>query len=472
MKGTQIMRKITIVFITIFMAAALYGQNIAGQWNGILSVQGMQLRIIFHITKTDQGYHSTMDSPDQGAKDIPVSSTRFNNPNLEIQLSNLGIEFSGSLNEANNIEGTFKQAGQSFPLTLSRKIVPKEKIIRPQEPIKPYPYYSEEVQFANPKAKIELAGTLTLPKNGAIFPAVVLISGSGAQNRDEEIMGHKPFLVLADYLTKQGIGVLRFDDRGTAKSTGNFKTATSFDFSTDVEAAVQYLLTRKEIDKNKIGLIGHSEGGIIAPMVAARTKAIRFIVLLAGTGISGEKLLLLQQKAIGKASGMSDAELEKVISINKGAFEIVSKSMDDESGKAKLTTYLKRTYKDLPESNKPKGIKENDFIKLQVSQLTSPWMQFFLKYDPVPTLEKVKCPVLALNGSKDLQVPAKINLKAIEQALQKGGNTNYVIKELPKLNHLFQECETGLPIEYAKIEQTVSPKALNEIRIWILKTLK
>ncbi len=455
----------------LFMLAitTLYSQDISGKWNGILNVQGMQLRIVFHISKTESGYHSTMDSPDQGARDIPVSSTRFNNPNVEIQISNLGIEFNGSLNEANNIEGTFKQAGQSFPLTLSRKIVPKQKIIHPQEPVKPYPYYSEDVQFTNPQANIKLAGTLTLPKKGSLFPAVVLISGSGAQNRDEEIMGHKPFLVLADYLTKQGMGVLRFDDRGTAKSTGDFKTATSFDFSTDVEAAVQYLLTRKEFDKNKIGLIGHSEGGIIAPMVAARSKNIHFIVLLAGTGITGEQLLLLQQQAIGKASGMSEKDLDRVFSINKGAFEIVTKSVDDASGKAKLTTYLKRTYKDLPESNKPKGINENDFIKLQVSQLTSPWMQFFLKYDPAPALEKVKCPVLALNGSKDLQVPASINLKAIERALKKGGNTKSTIKKLTGLNHLFQECETGLPTEYAKIDQTMAPVALKEIAKWILK---
>jgi len=285
-------------------------------------------------------------------------------------------------------------------------------------------------------------------------------------------MGHKPFLVLADYLTKKGIAVLRFDDRGTAKSTGDFITATSLDFATDVESAVKYLQTRKEINDNQIGLIGHSEGGIIAPMVAAETKEISFIILLAGTGIRGDQLLLLQQELIGKAMGISEEELQKTRNINKAAFDIVIKSTSTETLKIELTNYIKQTLKDNPESEKPAGMSDDDFVKLQVDQLTSPWMQYFIKYDPSPTLEKVKCPVLAINGEKDLQVPAKINLEAIEKALVKGGNKNITIKELPNLNHLFQECETGSPSEYATIEQTFSPIVLTEIINWIMKQVK
>ncbi|MFV7236019.1 alpha/beta hydrolase family protein [Flavobacterium sp. ZB4R12] len=458
-----------IILIIFLLSISGYSQEITGKWSGNLKVQGTQLRLVFNINQIENRYISTMDSPDQGAKGIPVTSTSFENSILKIEMSNAKIEYQGTLGKDNNIIGVFKQSGQFFPLNLSKKSVEKEELIRPQEPAKPYSYYSEDITFENKKANIILAGTLTLPKKDGVFPVVVLISGSGPQNRDEELMGHKPFLVLADYLTKNGIAVLRFDDRGTASSKGNFKTATSLDFSTDVEAGVKYLQTRKEINKKKIGLIGHSEGGIIAPMIASRSKEIAFIVLLAGTGIPGDELLLLQQELKGKASGVSEENLQKTKNTNKGAFEIVSKSTNSEQLKIDLTNYIKQTLKDNPNAEKPEGISEEDFVQLQVNQIASPWMQYFIKYNPATTLEKVKCPVLAINGEKDIQVPPKENLEAIKKAFEKGKNKNVIIKELPNLNHLFQECKTGLPNEYAKIEQTFSPIALEEILNWIVK---
>jgi hypothetical protein len=466
------MTKTTLIAFAILTSLSIYAQNISGKWNGILKVQGTQLKLVFNITKTDKGYSSTMDSPDQGAKGIPVTSTSYENSILKLEISSAGIQYEGTLDKENVFVGTFKQAGQSYPLNLTKEKVEKEKVIRPQEPTKPYPYYSEDVKFENKKDKIVLAGTLTLPEKDGSFPSVILISGSGPQNRDEELLGHKPFLVLADHLTKNGIAVLRFDDRGTAESTGNFKTATSLDFARDVEFAIKYLQTRKEINKNQIGLIGHSEGGIIAPMVAAESKDIKFIVLLAGTGIRGDQLLLLQQELIGKASGISDADLQKAKVINKGAFDIVLKSSNTDSLRIELTSYIKQAIKDNPESEKPAGISEDDYVKLQVNQLTSPWMKYFIKYNPAPILEKVKCPVLAINGEKDLQVPAKINLDTIKKALEKGGNENVTTKELSNLNHLFQECKTGSPSEYATIDQTFSPIALEETSNWILKQIK
>lgn len=466
------MKKTVVILFAILTSLSIYAQDISGKWNGILKVQGIQLRLVFNITQTDKGYSSTMDSPDQGAQGIPVTSTSYENSILKLEISSAGIQYEGTLNKENVFVGSFKQAGQSYPLNLTKEKVEKEKVIRPQEPTKPYPYYSEDIKFENTKDKIVLAGTLSLPEKDGNFPAVILISGSGPQNRDEELLGHKPFLILADHLTKNGIAVLRFDDRGTAESTGDFKTATSLDFARDVEFAIKYLQTRKEINKNQIGLIGHSEGGIIAPMVAAKSKDINFIVLLAGTGIRGDQLLLLQQELIGKASGISDTVLQKVKAINKGAFEILLKSNNPDSLEIELTSYIKQAIKDNPESEKPAGMSEEDYVKLQVNQLTSPWMNYFIKYDPAPILEKVKCPVLAINGEKDLQVPAKVNLEAIEKALEKGGNKNITTKELPNLNHLFQECETGLPGEYATIEQTFSPIALAEISNWILKQVK
>lgn len=461
------MKKI-ITFIFIFGAiSTVYSQDISGAWNGILKVQGMQLSLVFNIKKTEKGFASTMDSPDQKAFGIPVTTTSFESSKLSIAIANAGIEYEGVLGTDGIIIGTFKQSGQSFPMNLSKGKVEKEIINRPQEPKKPYSYYTEDVIFENKSAKINLAGTLSLPTKEGLFPAVILISGSGAQNRDQELLGHKPFLVIADYLTKNGIAVLRFDDRGTAMSKGDFKTATTLDFATDVEAALQYLLTRKEINQKKIGLIGHSEGGIIAPIVANKSKNVSFIILLAGTGIPGDELLLLQQELIGKASGISEEDLKKSKIANTEVFELVKKAPNSEQMVKEITEYITKLIKSDSDSKIPDGISESDYISMQVSQITNPWMQFIIKYNPAQALEKVKCPVLALNGDKDMQVPSKVNLEAINKALVKGGNKKVTIKELPNLNHLFQECKTGSPEEYSEIEQTFSPSALTEILNWI-----
>ncbi|MDR1672595.1 MAG: alpha/beta fold hydrolase [Bacteroidales bacterium] len=459
------MKQVIILLIIGLASLNVWGQDVAGDWNGSFN----QLRLIFHIQKNESGYSATMDSPDQGAKGIPVTSVSFENSVLKILIATIGFEYEGVLGEDGNIVGTFKQAGQSFSLNLSKEPVAKKQPARPQEPAKPYPYHEEEVAFENRDDGVTLAGTLTLPQKDGVFPAVVLISGSGAQNRDEELMGHKPFLVIADYLTRNGIAVLRFDDRGTAASTGNFGTATSYDHSKDVEAGVQYLQTRKEIDKKKIGLIGHSEGGAIAPMVAARNSDIAFIVLLAGTGVRGDQILLQQQELIAEASGSSEEDRKQAQKINEGAFHLVLQSTDTEQLKTALADYLRQALKDIPDD--AKAMYDDNFIKASIGRLTSPWMQYFIKYDPAPALEKVKCPVLAINGEKDLQVPAKVNLEAIRAALTKGGNKQVTTKAFAGLNHLFQECTTGLMAEYAIIEQTFSPVVLNEVLTWI-KTQK
>ncbi|MBG6063237.1 fermentation-respiration switch protein FrsA (DUF1100 family) [Flavobacterium sp. CG_9.1] len=466
------MRTLSILLISLLTTISITAQDITGQWNGALKVQGTQLRLVFNVTKNDTDVSSTMDSPDQGAKGIPTTTTNFENSILKITIASAKIEYEGTLGKDNIIVGTFKQGGQSFPMNLSKEVFEKEKLVRPQEPIKPYSYHSEEVFFENNKAGISLAGTLTLPKKDGVFPVVILISGSGPQNRDEELLGHKPFLVLSDYLTKNGIAVLRYDDRGIALSKGDFKTATSADFATDVESAISYLKTRKEINKKKIGLIGHSEGGLIAPIVASKSKDVAFIVLLAGTGIQGDQILLLQQKLIGKASGISDEELQKNETENRKIFDIVNKSTNLEQLDKDLTIYIKQSLKDNPTEEKPAGMSDEDFIKLQVKQIANPWMQYFIKYNPGPDLEKVKCPVLAINGEKDLQVPSKENLEAIKKALTKGGNKKVIVKEFPNLNHLFQECKTGSPSEYSTIEQTFSPIALDEIAKWIKQQTK
>ena len=466
------MKTISTLLFAFFVLISTNAQNVIGQWNGILKVEETQLRLVFNISQPNGQLLATMDSPDQGAKGIAVTAVSFDNSVLKLAIANARIEFEGTLANDGIIKGIFKQGGQSFPMTLSKEKIEKQQIIRPQEPLKPYSYYHEEITFQNPKAGIMLAGTLTMPQKEGVFPAVILISGSGPQNRDEEILGHKPFLVLSDYFTKNGFAVLRYDDRGTALSKGDFKSSTTADFATDVEAAIAFLKTRKEINYKKIGLIGHSEGGIIAPMVASKSKDVAFIVLLAGSGVDGGDILLMQQKLIGTAAGASEIDLQKNENLHKKAFEIVKKSKDLEQAKADLTTHIAEFQKNNSSSDKPTGMSDDDFVKLQVKRIANPWMQFFIKYNPALALEKVKCPVLAINGEKDLQVLPKQNLVAIKTALTKGGNKNVTIKELPKLNHLFQECKTGAPTEYAAIEETFSTKAMTEILNWLQQQTK
>ncbi|MHA4739628.1 alpha/beta hydrolase family protein [Dyadobacter sp. MSC1_007] len=339
---------------------------------------------------------------------------------------------------------------------------------RSQESKPPYPYYSEEIEFINSKAGVHLAGTLTRPSRYGSYPAVVLITGSGPQDRNEEVnKGHKPFLVIADHLTRKGIAVLRFDDRGTYKSSGDFQQATSLDFVNDVESAVSYLKTRKDIDTTKIGLVGHSEGATIASIVASRGGNTAFIVLLAGPGLRGDTLMLMQGEMMRKSAGMSKENIQKTLQQGPGLYNIVRKSQDARTLKEELTKYISGL--DISKGEIPPNVTREQFIAQQVDVISSPWWQFFLKHDPATTFQKVSCPVLALNGGKDWQVTADENLAVIGSSLKKGGNQNVTIKELANLNHFFQECETGSPNEYTMIGQTFSPTALSEISDWISK---
>jgi len=453
------MIKIILAVLTFLISSFVVGQEITGQWNGVLKTPNGNLRIVVHIDKTDKGYVSTMDSPDQMAKGIPIATTTFENSELKLNIAVAGASYEGKLNSDNTIIGKFTQSGQSFDVIFSKGNIQN---LRPQEPQKPYPYYTEDVKFENKIDKVTLAGTLSMPKKEGVFPAVILISGSGAQNRDEEILGHKPFLVLADYLTKKGFAVLRFDDRGTAESTGDFKAAITTDFAKDVQAGVDYLKTRKEINKRQIGLIGHSEGGIIAPMIAGDSKDVAFIVLLAGPGLRGDKLLLLQKELIEKQIGVSENEIQKGKEAFKSAYDlIIASSTNDDNLKSNITNIFKS-----------KLNLTDDLSKSMTAQITNPWRYNFLKLDPTLYLKKVKCPVLALNGSKDLQVPAEVNLEIIKDVLTKSGNKKVTTKALPNLNHLFQECQTGSPTEYGSLEQTFSPIALEEISNWLLVQTK
>lgn len=336
---------------------------------------------------------------------------------------------------------------------------------RPQEPKKPYPYIEQEVTFENKKDVVTLAGTLTLPKSKGPHPAVLLITGSGPQDRDETIVGHKPFAVLADYLVRQGIAVLRFDDRGVDKSAGVYSMCTSEDFATDALAGVEFLKGRKEIDSHKIGLIGHSEGGIIASMVAVRSSDVAFIVLMASPGVTGEQIILKQQELAMKARGASEQDIAWIHARQNRIYEVLKEELDRDAAEQKLRAILlEGAPKELTDSQEFAVSSE-----VQSALALLPWLRFFLTYDPAPTLAKVTYPVLAINGEKDCQVSSRQNLPAIRKALRSGGNKDFSIIQLPGLNHLFQRCENGSVDEYAKIEETISPTALEVIGNWIAK---
>ncbi len=447
-------------------------RDITGIWQGVLKVQGMELRIIFKVSrKTDGMLTATMDSPGQGAKNIPVEEVTFKNGNLRMEVRSARGIFEGKINEDfSAIEGNWKQSGMTLPLVL-KHIKKVQEAKRLQEPKKPYPYKEEEVAYENKKAGVKLAGTLTLPSGKGPFPAVLLITGSGAEDRNETVFGHHPFLVLADYLTRRGIAVLRVDDRGIGGSTGNTFQSTSEDFAGDVLAGIRYLKSRKEVNLKQIGLIGHSEGGIIAPMVAAQSSDIAFIVLMAGPGIPGDSILLLQSAAISRVSGAGEKEIKKNNGLQRRIYDVVKNEKDDKIAEKRLKKIMKNAVAKLSKKEKAsmseKDIEKN--INGEIKRVLTPWFRFFLTYNPRPTLMKVKCPVLAINGEKDLQVPPEENLDAIKKALKKGGNKHFTVKELPGLNHLFQTANTGLPSEYAKIEETISPSALKIIGNWILK---
>jgi pimeloyl-ACP methyl ester carboxylesterase len=446
-------------------------------WQGALEVGGIKLRLVLKITKNPDGtLKATLDSVDQGAMNLLVDTIIIENKTMRFTMKSIGGSYEGTLNEdKTEVSGRWTQSGQSLPLVFKRVAeqaqVPQMK--RPQEPKKPYPYREEDFVFANPEAGITLAGTLTLPKGPGPFPAAVLISGSGQQDRDETVFGHRPFLIIADYLTRQGIAVLRYDDRGVGQSTGDPANATSADFATDALSAVRYLQTRREINPQKIGLIGHSEGGLIAPMVAVQAPdEIAFIVLLAGPGVTGEELILLQAELIARANGVSEEIIAQNLAIQRRVFAVVKEKSDTIEAEREIRDLLLEELSRLSEEEqKALGLSEA-VIEAQTKQILSPWFRYFLTYDPRPTLSQVRCPVLVLNGEKDLQVPPSQNLPEIVKALEAGGNREYAVIKLADLNHLFQTSRTGSPSEYAQIEETFSPKALEMISAWMLRQVR
>ncbi|SEL09112.1 hypothetical protein SAMN04487910_1687 [Aquimarina amphilecti] len=464
-------------YITSLFAFLLFintnAQNITDTWSGKVHISAEKtLDFNFRITKDGKNYMTIIDIPTNRVTGLKPKTTTFNNNTLLVDGTNLGIKYEGVFDtNTQKIKGNFSEGGNTIPLILERsKDKPKAIARRSQEPTKPYPYHEQEVHFTSKTANVTLAGTFTSPKTNEKHPVVILITGSGPQDRDQTFVGHKTFLVLADYLTRQGIAVLRYDDRGTSASTGIFSTATTEDFANDVVAAINYLKTRNDIDTKNIGLIGHSEGGIIAPLAANKTKNdIAFIISLAGTGIIGSDLVYNQVISM-RAFPVPDEEafnktMRKAIDIASS-----SKKLSEVKSELKLlyTNEVAPILKPMLGSDK----KTEQVLNGLVEARTTPWIRYFYNYNPADEYAKIKIPVLSLNGTKDTQVPAKIHQEGIRKALEKAKNKKFEIIELEGLNHLFQEADTGKMDEYSKIDQTFSPQALQIISDWVLNQVK
>lgn len=454
-------------FIGSLTAQVDNSKFIEGIWVGTLVIpNAAELRIGITISKDQDGkLNAALRIIDQNTGDIPCDQVVYDKDGLFLKINHLGIEIEGKTNfENDNIESEFRQSGGKFPIHLER-VDKMPELQRPQEPKRPFPYNEEEVEYLNTKADIKIAATLTFPNSKDPLPAVLLIPGSGQQERNWEISGHKPFLVLADYLTRHGIAVLRADDRGIGGSTGNFEQSTSGDFADDAIAGVEYLKSRKEIDPNKIGLIGHSEGGMIAPIAADRSSDIAYIVLMAAPGIGFDESVIFQVLEQLKLEGVSQEDIELQRSWRQKIYGLFKQNLDSATVANKMRElYSELSGDEIKRLNWPQGR-----LDYEIKRSLSPWWRFALSYQPDKTLEQIKCPVLAVNGEKDMQVSSGTNLAAIKRALIKGENQNFLVEELPGLNHLFQTAETGSEYEYGRIEETISPDALSLITNWILE---
>jgi uncharacterized protein len=433
-----------------------------GVWQGAIEGNGMRLRLQLHVTHDDQKHLlAALDSPDQGVSGLPAVRVSQKDSVFHFEIPVVKGSYTGTLNPARNVmTGRWTQSGVEQKLDFQRADQLLAQV-RPQNPVKPYPYKEEEVTFPNDQAHISLSGTLTLPQGPAPFPVVVLLSDNGPRDRDETIEGHRPFLVLSDHLTRKGIATLRFDKRGGGKSTGNYAEATIEDFAGDAQAAVAYLKTRKDLDPKRIGLIGHSEGGLSAPIVASRSTDIAWLVLLAAPALKGEDILLLQSELIMKVAGIDEEQISRTLDFNKQTYALARQEKDPAAFETKLN--------ELVQSSGMGALVPQATLQAQVRTMASPWFRYLLDYDPLPALQKTRCPVLALNGQKDLQVPPKENLSRIQKTLQDAGNQDSQTSEMPGLNHLFQHCPTGSPSEYGAIEETMAPEALDAVSRWVLK---
>jgi uncharacterized protein len=453
---------------------------INGIWEGKLMVSGTSLSVVFHFDKNSDGiYSGSMDSPDQGVNNIHCDSVKLKDDSVIVKINVAHAAFYGLGIDDSTINGSWEQGLAKFSLTLKKVKTETKGPNRPQTPVPPFSYNSEDVEYDNADKNIHYGATFTYPKGTGPFPTAILITGSGQQDRDETIFGHKPFAVIADYLTKRGYAVLRVDDRGMGKSTGDVMNATSADFAKDVEVGLAYLRTRKEVDKKRMGMIGHSEGGLIASIVAAGNPDIDFVIMLAGPGETGANVLLEQSVKIMEMDSVPvDAATAYGVIYKKVEEDIMAPKNDTTDLYTEILADFSQWRKSQPTSilNALKvntdGSDDKKITMEYVKGFALPWIKYFLKADPQPLIEKFTCKVLAIDGSKDIQVIEPINLNAINTALKKSKSPEYETKLIPGLNHLFQHCKTCTVDEYGQIEETFAPEALQIMGDWLDKNVK
>jgi len=479
------MLKPYFLFFTCLFSGNAFCQSVAGNWQGELQTQGIEIPVIFHISKDSTGkYSATFDSPKQKAYNLACSEVIFKEDSVILMMPLVKGNYAGLLSEDKKmLTGTWNQGPASLPLVLKKisDVVTIKTINRPQTPRPPFPYRSEDVEYDNADRSIHFGATFTVPLpdpntnyfRAPVYPTVLLITGSGKQDRDETIFDHKSFAIIADHLTRQGIAVLRVDDRDMGKTTGNFNTSTSADFAKDIEAGLDYLKSRQDVDLNNIGLLGHSEGGMIAPMVASKRSDVKFIVLLAGPGVKISELMEQQSVDVAAAGGTPVNYLDKYRLLYRKLVNTIVNEPDTVTAFSKAVVVFDdwRKDKDIFLVKSTTGVTDEKsktkFIQTFVKQLSTPWFRYFMKFDPAEYLTKLSCPVLALNGEKDIQVSAKPNLAAIKTALEKNNNKNFKTMEIPGLNHLFQHCKKCSADEYSELEESFDTGSLSIISNWI-----
>lgn len=477
--------RICFTGLLFFFSGKVFCQPAVGNWEGALQVNGTELPVIFHISKDNADkYSATFDSPKQQAYNIPCSDAIVKEDSVILLMKNINAKYAGKLNEAKTqLTGNFYQGAAILPLTLEKteNTATVNQPNRPQTPKPPFPYKSEDVVYTNADKSISFGATFTVPLpdpnvdyfRAPIYPVVILISGSGPQDRDETIFDHKPFAVLADYLTRQGIAVLRVDDRGVAKTTGSFSKSTTADFADDVEAGIEYLKTRADVDTTSIGLIGHSEGGLIAPMVASRRKDVHFIVMLAGPALPVLDMMEQQSADVMLSSGINKADIELYRPLYRNVVTAVINAKDSATASKKTIGIFKKwqTGKTAESVKNTTGVTDEKgitaFTNAFIKDLNGPWYPYFLKINPADYLSKISCPLLAINGEKDIQVAAAQNLGAIKSILEKSKHKNFTTMEMPGLNHLFQHCKTCTFEEYGELEESFDTETLKIITGWI-----
>jgi uncharacterized protein len=433
-----------------------------GTWQGAIEVTNMRMRLQMHVSHDAKGkLLASVDSLDQGIQGIPASKVTESNGELRFEIPAFQAEYHGTLSPSRNeISGEWTQNDSVEKLDFRRSDQPLE-LRRPQNPTKPYPYAVEEIAFPSGDGKGTLVATLTIPQGTGPFPAALFIGGSGPTDRDETVAGHKPFLVLADLLAKKGTAVLRYDKRGTGQSTGNYEQASMSDLAGDAQAAMNYLKGRKEVDPKRVGILAHSEGGILAAQIAAKANDMDWLVLLATPATTGERTLLRQSELIARTGGLPEEQIARSQQFDRMAYAAVREAKSATTLQAKLNDLIEKS--GLSNSMPPAA------LQAQIRLMTTPWFRQYLDFDPAPLIEQIKCPVLVLNGDRDLQVDANDTVPLLRQAYEKSGNKDFTVMEIEGVNHLFQKAQSGSPALYGAIEETIAPEVLNAIGSWLAK---